>query len=505
PPSLPIEIPSLLPTTPFNAANEAFENDASDASFIRVGGEHNVPRSFDAPDSANAAIALGNAPAGAHIEDGGHGTPSGAENALDGLEPSGEGLDDGDRPVGTVRDRGKLSKEKLARKKVTTMVNREKRQAADQDALEMRVKWDEGRAAYNMKHNFAADYIHPSFAMGPPVISKRSASASNALNSRASEYFNRDRPRGQKLKMPAVIAMMKAHPEWSTKASEMDEAEQEELRNELNRKREHADKALRPTRLSQSRTLDILLKKIDADLHRIEDQTDSMFFMMTAKRVHDSSVKSGITGSEEVYNFFQDQYNLDAFDILRDFQLYALRKRGVSGESHDKLRETAVKIIRSSMSSILKAGVQIAMRYISYDVDIVEKHHIKIIGWPTQDVRFVKPADMTPQELRKIIKAFKTGAAYWRPLTNREKKKVEDDARQREEAGILAKRQRAIRSDRGRTHKRKSAGDKENGPARKRARGDNSGEGSSTGKFKSAETIGSDEDDDDEEEVSNKQ
>ncbi|KAF7968553.1 hypothetical protein HWV62_30139 [Athelia sp. TMB] len=154
----------------------------------------------------------------------------------------------------------------------------------------------------------------------------------------------------------------------------------------------------------------VLMQQHRVQLHRIEDQTDSMFFMMTAKRVHDSIVKSGITGSEEVYNLFKDQYNLDPFDILRDFQLYALRKP----------------------VSIPKVGERIPMRYTSYDVDIVEKHHIKIIGWPAEDVRFVKPANMTPKELRKIIRSFKTGVTYWRPLTTREKKKVEDDAKKRD-------------------------------------------------------------------------
>lgn len=68
---------------------------------------------------------------------------------------------------------------------------------------------------------------------------------------------------------------------------------------------------------------------------------------------------------------------------------------------------------------------------------------------------------------------------------------------------MVAKKPRAKRSDAGMKRgpqvslKRKTndTGSKENGPAPKRARAGNDGEGSSTGAFKSREFIGSDEDD----------
>lgn len=49
--------------------------------------------------------------------------------------------------------------------------------------------------------------------------------------------------------------------------------------------------------------------------------------MMSTKKDHDSVVRSGIMGSEDVYNFFMSMYNLNPFDIAKDLQLYALQRK----------------------------------------------------------------------------------------------------------------------------------------------------------------------------------
>lgn len=62
------------------------------------------------------------------------------------------------------------------------------------------------------------------------------------------------------------MRLMKLDPAWSAKASELDEAQQEELCMELAEKRKLADTALRPGRLSSAKTADVLLKRVDADV-----------------------------------------------------------------------------------------------------------------------------------------------------------------------------------------------------------------------------------------------
>ncbi|KAF7972006.1 hypothetical protein HWV62_19293 [Athelia sp. TMB] len=442
-----------------------------------------------------------------HIPENGGNSLSGGNYTI-GREPDVEGPEN-DVPVGTVRQRARVGKEEAARKKVTTLVNRQRKQIADEAAADIKARWDQERVEFNEKHGFSPDYAHPIFGLGGTIKGTRTASASNALNSRASIYFNQGRAPGERLGMPAVMAMMKMDPTWSTKAKDLDEEEQEELRAELAHKREESATALRPTRLSGSKTADILVKRIDGDLHRLEAQTDSMFFMMSTKRSHDSAVKTAITGSEDVYDFFLSMYKLDPYTILKDFQLYALKRKldQVSGDSIDKLRALIVNLVRSSMAIVLKPGQQIPMSYTNFQVNILEKYYIKIIGWPA-GVPFIKPADIgSVDDLRKIVAAFKTGAAYWRPLTAHEKRVVMDDVKKRKEMGVSAIKPRAKRSDCGITRgpqenpkrKKSTPSGKENAPARKRVRVEDKGEGTaSNGIFKSRSTIDTDEDEDEE-------
>lgn len=92
---------------------------------------------------------------------------------------------------------------------------------------------------------------------------------------------------------------------------------------------------------------------------------------------------------------------------------------------------------------ILKPGQKIAMKYVSFNVDIVEKYHIKIIDWPA-DVPFIKPADIgNIDHLQKLVTAFKTGTTYWRPLIKNEKKQVNNEAKAHKDAGVVAKKPRA--------------------------------------------------------------
>ncbi|KAF7979792.1 hypothetical protein HWV62_40838 [Athelia sp. TMB] len=491
-PSPPRAAPSILPDALINAASDASNSASSDmlintpagAPMARSTPQNRVdlqpdvmPGSGPANDNSSSNEPAADMSNGAHTPEHRADTLSGASYTLNDYE-AGEEHSDDDANVGSVRTRLKPPAHERARRKVTTAVNRERKEAADEEAVEIRARRDKEKAEFNEKYCFAPDYTHPSFNEGKMVKSSRVPSASNALNSKASTYFNQGRAPGERFNMPQVMALMKLDPEWCTRASEMEQGEQNELRSFLVKKREQENMAARPTRLASSKTADSLLKKINEDLHRLQDQTGCLYFMMSTKKDHDSAVRAGLMGSEGLYDFFMDMYKLNPFDVAKDLQVYALQKKrdNISGKSIDSLRKLLVKLIQSSMSMILQPGHQIPMSYKNFQVDIVEKFYIKIIGWP-EGIPFIKPADIgNIEHLRKLIKAFKTGDAYWRPLNKGEKKKTDDGAKARREAGIPAKDTRKRRSDYGGTHnkpdKRKAAdtSNKENGPTPKRAR-----------------------------------
>lgn len=150
------------------------------------------------------------------------------------------------------------------------------------------------------------------------------------------------------------------------------------------------------------------------------------------------------------------------------------------------------------------------MQYKNYNIEMREKLKVQLVRWPT-DLPIKHPKHFTSMDdLRKICVAFRTGTAYWAPLTTAERKQVQRDITGRKERGEPDKAPHAERSDKGKKRgkqagaKRKSAA-KENPVASKCARGDAEGRGQSshTVVYKSKELVDSDDDDDDEDDERN--
>lgn len=138
-----------------------------------------------------------------------------------------------------------------------------------------------------------------------------------------------------------------------------------------------------------------------------------------------------------------------------------------------------------------------------------EKLKVQLVQWPInlpiQHPKNFKSMD----DLHKICVAFRTGTAFWAPLTTAERKQVTKDIEAWRERGEPDKEPHAERSDKGKTRgkqagskkgkqagtKRKSAG-KENPAASKRACMDRRNSESSHAVYKSQEFVASDVDDD---------
>lgn len=148
------------------------------------------------------------------------------------------------------------------------------------------------------------------------------------------------------------------------------------------------------------------------------------------------------------------------------------------------------------------------MSYTNFQVDIKEKYKIDVV-WPG-NIPMQNPSKFNNyDDLNTIAEAFMTGTAYFRPLTKAERRGLETEVKEREAAGVVFKKKRATRSDKGGKHgptgkrKAKGTGDKENMSTRKRARADVLGEGSRT-VYKSSAIVddsSSDEDEDEEEDI----
>ena len=94
------------------------------------------------------------------------------------------------------------------------------------------------------------------------------------------------------------------------------------------------------------------------------------------------------------------------------------------------------------------------MNYVNYEKSVMQKFHVKLVGWP-DDVKFINPASLTNvDDLRKLRHALRTQACHWVKLSDREVRQHTESIEQREISGVCVGRKRKQRSDKGKPRKR---------------------------------------------------
>jgi len=121
------------------------------------------------------------------------------------------------------------------------------------------------------------------------------------------------------------------------------------------------------------------------------------------------------------------------------------------------------------------------MSYSGYNASIVERYHVKLIGWTYKD--FVNPSKIgTITDIRNLRDALKSGQCYWTRLSQTE---LEEHLRNCQENGEDIRRTRRQRSDKGKARKSRIESDDEdveNGPPAKKTKRGQGREGSSRGR-----------------------
>lgn len=89
------------------------------------------------------------------------------------------------------------------------------------------------------------------------------------------------------------------------------------------------------------------------------------------------------------------------------------------------------------------------MSYQNYDVDIIQRHKVKIMGWPSS-IPFMSPSSLNSmQNVRDLIDEFEAGSCRWVFVPADELKRHNQMLKEKEAAGQPAKRPRVRRKDAG--------------------------------------------------------
>lgn len=93
------------------------------------------------------------------------------------------------------------------------------------------------------------------------------------------------------------------------------------------------------------------------------------------------------------------------------------------------------------------------MNYVNYEKSIIQKYHIKLVGWP-EDVNFINPASLTNvDDLRKLRQALRTQACLWVKFSDREVRQHTKSIKQREVSGACVGCKWKTRSNKGKPRK----------------------------------------------------
>jgi hypothetical protein len=103
------------------------------------------------------------------------------------------------------------------------------------------------------------------------------------------------------------------------------------------------------------------------------------------------------------------------------------------------------------------------MNYINYNMQIVQRRCVKLIGWPN-DVKFIPPSNITSvDQVRTLLHVLRTKKCQWTQLSPDEATEHMEEIQQRKAAGEVVGRKRKERSDKGKCQKKRKECDEEGG------------------------------------------
>ncbi|KAJ7685968.1 hypothetical protein B0H17DRAFT_1204518, partial [Mycena rosella] len=144
---------------------------------------------------------------------------------------------------------------------------------------------------------------------------------------------------------------------------------------------------------------------------------------LTAKRggmLLDLFERTGTRGFCVVSRGHADEPGLPAMVDSDDsiFEQFSCTQDNASKQKND-LTSVRKQIVEINTEGLRHAGTdkKATMLYDHYDYEVRELKRAEIVGWP-KDIVFQCPSKMSADEARTIRDAFKTGAIFWRRISN---------------------------------------------------------------------------------------
>ncbi|KAF8151388.1 hypothetical protein B0H34DRAFT_801142 [Crassisporium funariophilum] len=150
--------------------------------------------------------------------------------------------------------------------------------------------------------------------------------------------------------------------------------------------------------------------------------------------------------------FFLEVIGINIFDLMAKFEQWSCNP----GPENLQSLQTEVKnlVLSGLEKSVGKKGL--AMNYANYNKAIMLKYHVEFLGWPV-NIPFANPSKIgTTPLLRTLCDALHVGTCSWQTMSMQRRQKFASEQRAGKYAGELPKKKCKTRSDKNKTHLKKS-------------------------------------------------
>ncbi|KAG6877552.1 hypothetical protein C0992_009704 [Termitomyces sp. T32_za158] len=282
----------------------------------------------------------------------------------------------------------------------------------------------------------------------------RGPSLSNAILHRKSKELNEDRIVGNRLKLKDIQEAVDKDTDLD--ALSMSKQRQKELIDELIDHRMLKSQGSRSNNRAAALDAHQNIKAITLEMRNLFLRTGvRSFAFFSRSHAEDTTTTFTATSDDTVLKFFPEVLKLDYTDVLAKFEMHAcLENRSViKPDTLPSMRAECTGLVLDGLRSIL-VNKTVKMNYINYDMTIVEKYHVHLVGWPSR-IAFGSPSKIsTVDDIRLLRSALKDGECKWMFLTAEERKAHDRKLAEARMQGTLARKKRKERADKGQSRKK---------------------------------------------------
>ncbi|KAJ7078102.1 hypothetical protein C8R43DRAFT_966031 [Mycena crocata] len=204
----------------------------------------------------------------------------------------------------------------------------------------------------------------------------------------------------------------------------IDEDEKKRLIDQLVEHRELQDRGVRMTDKAAQTDARQTARVIGEECIDLHERTGTHVVGFMSRGHPDDPCKPATFDSDNSLEFFDQVYGISYLDMIRAFELWCCTRDDTQPDANDivAVRKEIARWIVDGLRTI-KNNKKLAMKYVTYDIDIRELLKVQLVGWPTE-IPMRTPVRLPAETARRIRDMLRTGDIHWARIPDDEHAKL---------------------------------------------------------------------------------